>query len=171
MNWSSERAGHAEFLSFGFAGSSGGTKDQCSLHFAPSLIQRRNVAISWSESRGPWSGLGINSSRSFEVTRRMSSDFSGAPGTMGISPDFAGASAFSRYTSDSLPAAFTPPWQAVQCLAKSGRMSWLKSTGAGFSARPKNAAGASTAKRVPSNNDSFKACARMISAMVISNGV
>ena len=46
----------------------------------------------------------------------------------GGDPDFPSFVALSRETNEIPPASFTPPWQAVQCFVRIGRISRLKST-------------------------------------------
>ena len=68
-------------------------------------------------------------SGSFEVTRSISSEASGSPGTMVAWPDFPVPRASSRKIKETPLFWRTPPWHEVQFWLKIGRMSRLKSTG------------------------------------------
>ena len=76
----------------------------------------------------PCLGFGITSSGSVLFTRLIISEAFGLPGTTGICPDSPSTRSRSRKINEIPPASFTPPWQAVQCLRKIGRMSRLKRT-------------------------------------------
>ena len=140
--------------SFGTGGCTTASNAQCPAYFAPSATQRRNSSFCAGVISLCADGGGMRSSASFVKRRAMMADFSGLPGTMAGLPDVPALSASSRTSRRSLPlrALSSKPWHLKHVSDMMGRMSRLKSTGAGLALNTAARAGGAASSSATKNS-------------------